>query len=197
VFLVILALAFCLLAVERSIIPTLVAISESQVTRVANQAMVDAINHNITGLLQGKEILDLEINSQGELLYVSINAAELNKIQAEALTILQTAVSGLEGFTVRVPLGQVLGSRIFAPIGPSLRVRMIPYGAVTVQVMDSVEVSGINQMKYKIFLRVTCMVRVVIPLISTNKEVVTDIPLTTFIVPGKVPNTYLSIPPSQ
>jgi len=41
---------------------------------------------------------------------------------------------------------------------------------------------------------VTCMVRVVIPLIAARTEVSTDVPLATILIPGKVPDTYLTLP---
>jgi hypothetical protein len=50
----------------------------------------------------------------------------------------------LEGFNVYVPLGQALGSSIFAPSGPRIPITLYPYGSVEVNVNDSYEVTGIN-----------------------------------------------------
>ncbi len=174
--------------------PTLVAVSETEVTRVANQAMIQAVNSHIADLLAGKTLLDFKTNSAGEIMYVQVNNVDLNKIQAEALAVLQEAFLGLSGFKVYVPMGQVLGSRIFAPVGPKMPITLYPYGTVRVELQDSYEVTGINQTKFEVSLKVTCMVRVVIPLISARTEVSTVIPLATALIPGKVPPTYLSIP---
>lgn len=189
------ALALWILAmIERAVIPTLVAISETEVTRVANDAMVAALNDHVADIMNGKDLLEFHTNDAGELLYVRVNAANLNRIQSEALAVLQDAFRELAGFQVSVPLGQALGSRIFAPSGPRIPVTLYPYGSVEVDVNDSYEVTGINQTKYEVWLTVTCMVRVVIPLISAQTEVTTQVPLTTVLIPGKVPPTYLSIP---
>lgn len=181
-------------AVERAIIPTLIAIAESEVTRVANTALVDAVNKHIADIISGKNLLEFCTGPNGELLYVKTNPAELNRIQSEALSVLQDAFSKLQGFSVDVPLGQTLGSKIFAPLGPKIRIRLFPVGSVQVQTRDSFDVTGINQTKYNIYLQVSCRVRVVIPLIATQTQVNTDIPLATVLIPGKVPNTYLSLP---
>ena len=43
---------------ERSIVPTLVAIAESETTRVANEVMVNTINAHLATLLNGKVLLE-------------------------------------------------------------------------------------------------------------------------------------------
>ena len=192
-FLCLAVLVYGLIALERSVIPTLVAVAETEVTRVANEAIVNAVNAHIADLLEGKTLLDFRTTPAGDILYVQVNNADLNRIQSEALLVLQKAIEGLAGFSVRVPLGQALGSRIFAPAGPSIPVTLYPYGAVKVDLHDSYEVTGINQTKFQVDLKVTCMVRVVIPLISARIEVVSEVPLVTALIPGKVPPTYLSI----
>lgn len=179
---------------ERAVIPTLIAVSETEVTRVANQAMIDTVQSHISELIEGKDLLQFKTGPTGELLYVQVNSADLNRIQSDALAVLQEAFRKLEGFKVYVPLGQALGSRIFAPSGPRIPVTLYPYGSVKVEVLDSYDTTGINQTKFEVWLRVTCMVRVVIPLIQARTEVATEIPLTTVLIPGKVPPTYLSIP---
>ncbi|MGE5578499.1 MAG: sporulation protein YunB [Bacillota bacterium] len=187
-------LFWIVLVFERAVIPTLIAVSESEVTRVANQAMLDALNQHVTDIMNGKDLLDFHTNQDGELLYVQVNAVDLNRIQSEALAVLQESFRELEGFRVYVPLGQAMGSRIFAPSGPRIPITLYPYGSVEVDVHDSYEVTGINQTKFEVWLTVTCMVRVVIPLISAQTEITTDVPLTTVLIPGKVPPTYLSVP---
>ncbi|MGI6631911.1 MAG: sporulation protein YunB [Bacillota bacterium] len=190
-------LLWILLVAERSIVPTLVAIAESEVDRIANEVLVDTINEHLTSLLRGKVLLEFETGPTGDLLYVRTNTADLSRIQAEALEVLQKAVDNLDEFTIRVPLGQTLGSKLFAPVGPRIPIRVVPYGSVRAHIIDSFDVTGINQTRYNISLRATCSVRVIIPLLSARTETVTDIPLTTVLIPGKVPDTYLTLPPAQ
>jgi sporulation protein YunB len=185
---------FLFVSVERSVIPTLIAVSESRVTAIANEAIRQAVNSHVDSLLQGKQLLDFHVGPEGELLYVQTNTSDLNKIQAESLAILQEAIEDLEGFEVRIPLGQALSSKIFASKGPKIKVTMFPFGHVNVQVMDTFEVTGINQIKYGLHLRVIYTLQVIIPLISSKTHVSIDIPLATVLIPGKVPDTYLMFP---
>ncbi len=180
--------------VERAIMPTVVAIAETEVSRVANQALIDTVNRNIAAFLTGRRLVETELTPAGDLLYIRTNTADLNSIQAEALMVLQETFRNLDRFSVYVPLGQTLGSKIFAPLGPRIRVLLYPYGAIGVRVKDSFEVTGINQIKYNVFLEVEGTVRVVIPFISSKTQVQTSIPLTTLLIPGKVPDTYITLP---
>lgn len=183
-----------LIMVERAIMPTVVAIAETEVSRVANQALIDTVNRNIAAFLTGRRLVETELTPAGDLLYIRTNTADLNSIQAEALMVLQETFRNLDRFSVYVPLGQTLGSKIFAPLGPRIRVLLYPYGAIGVRVKDSFEVTGINQIKYNVFLEVEGTVRVVIPFISSKTQVQTSIPLTTLLIPGKVPDTYITLP---
>jgi len=191
-------LSVCVLSgIERAVIPTVLAVSEAKVAGIANQALVNAINDNIEILLKDRKLLDFQLGPDGEVLYVQTNATELNKIQAQALSVLQEALKDLEGFNVYVPFGQILGSQIFASWGPKIKLTLFPYGVAHVQVIDSFNVTGINQTRYSISLRVTYTVQVVIPLISSKTQITSEIPLVTVLIPGKVPNTYLSLPGSS
>ncbi|MGI6620581.1 MAG: sporulation protein YunB [Bacillota bacterium] len=185
---------FLFLSVEKNMIPTLIAISESQVTAIANEALRQAIDSHVDALLSGKKLLDFHTGPEGDLLYVQTNTSDLNRIQSEALAILQQAIADLEGFEISIPLGQALSSKIFAAKGPKIKVAMFPYGHVNVQVVDTFEVTGINQIKYGLDLRVTYTVQVVVPLISSKTHVSMDIPLATVLIPGRVPDTYLMFP---
>ncbi|HHY75238.1 MAG TPA: sporulation protein YunB [Firmicutes bacterium] len=182
---------------ERSIVPTIMAIAESETIRIANEVMMDTINEHLHTLLNGKVLLEFETGPTGDLLYVRTNSTALNQIQADALRVLQKAIDSIQDFTIYVPLGQALGSKLLASLGPRIPIRLIPYGSVRAQIYDSYDVTGINQTRYNILLRATCSVQVIIPLIAAETEVVTDIPLTTVLIPGKVPDTYLAIPPAK
>ncbi len=189
-----LVLLFLFVSIERNVIPTLIAISESRVTAIANEAIRQAINSHVDSLLQDKRLLDFHVGPEGELLYVQTNTSDLNKIQAESLAILQEAIDELEGFEIRIPLGQALSSKLLAAKGPRIKVTMYPYGYVSVQVLDTFEVTGINQIKYSLYLKVICTLQVVIPLLSSKTHVSVDVPLATVLIPGKVPDTYLMFP---
>lgn len=176
------------------IVPTLLAISETKVIAIANRAVLQAIHSHVDTLLENKELLSFHTDPNGKLLYTQTNAACITEIQSEVLALLQNTVNDLQRFGLHIPLGQILGSRIFATKGPTIKVAMCPYGYVDVKILDRFDVTGINQLKYDLFLNASFTLQIVIPLISTKTYVSVDVPLTTVIIPGEVPDTYLTLP---
>lgn len=183
-----------LIAVERKIFAPLLAISEAKVVAIANDVILQAVNSQIDALLEGKNLLDFHQDSDGHLLYVKTNTAGLNRLHSDALGLLQDALKDLEEVDIYVPFGQILGSTIFAAAGPKIKVVIIPYGYVNLQIVDGFEVTGINQVKYDLSLEAHFALQVVVPFIASKTGISIDIPLATVLIPGKVPDTYLTIP---
>lgn len=182
--------------IERSIMPAVTFVAEMEASRVVNEALVCAVNNHVVDFLTGRRLIETNLTESGELLYIRTKTDDLNRIQAEALDALQGAFASLERFSVHVPLGHALGSKIFAAYGPKIKVVLCPHGSIEVKVMDSFEVTGINQVKYHVYLEVEGVVKIVVPLLSSLVPVKTTIPLATLLIPGKVPHTYINIPGS-
>ncbi|MGQ9512790.1 sporulation protein YunB [Thermodesulfitimonas sp.] len=91
-------------------------------------------------------------------------------------------------------MGQVLGSQILANYGPRIKVRIVPVGAVKVEMLEKFEAAGINQTRHRFFLHLDTSVRIVIPLQKKDVRVNTEIPLVENVIVGTVPSTYVSVP---
>ena len=119
------------------------------------------------------------------------NNAEINRIAVTATLAIQKRLQDLAPVTVKVPLGQVFGSRILAGYGPNLPVRVIPIGLVESVINDVFDQAGINQTRHRIFIRVKAVVKMIVPLVNEEIRINTDIPLTEAVIVGEVPNVYV------
>lgn len=188
------AAVFAFAFVERSVVPTVVALAESEASGAANRLIVDTVRNEVLPLLQGKDLVEFVTSASGEIVFVRVNSAYLGEVEAISLRALQEGLARVGEFKVYVPLGQLVGSRILAASGPKLPVTLIPAGVVSTKIADSFEVAGINQTKYTLFLTAKVSIKVVIPLVSSSTVVSAEVPLATVLIPGKVPDTYLSLP---
>lgn len=188
------AAVFTFAFVERSVVPTLVALAEAEASGAANLLIVDTVRNEVLPLIQGKNLIEFVTGPSGEVVFVKVNSAYLGEVEAISLRALQDGLSRVGEFKVYVPLGQLLGSRILAASGPKIPVVLIPAGVVSTKISDSFEVAGINQTKYTLFLTARVSIKVVIPLVSSYAVVSAEVPLATVLIPGKVPDTYLSVP---
>jgi len=87
-----------------------------------------------------------------------------------------------------VPLNNVFNIQIVKL--PSIRIRIIPQGAVAVDFATEFESTGINQTRHRIYLTVSSKVRVVFPLLHITVPVDTKIPIADAIIVGPVPKVY-------
>ena len=91
-----------------------------------------------------------------------------------------------------MPIGQLTGVAFLAGLGPKIPVRIIPVGAVdTTPKIEFLE-KGINQTFYRIYLDVRTSVRIVVPLVKSDVEVRSSIPIVEQWIVGEVPQVYLN-----
>ena len=84
----------------------------------------------------------------------------------------------------------MLGSQLLANYGPRIKVSIYPLGTVRTSVFDKFEAAGINQTRHQIYLDIETQVQVVVPLVSSEVTVSTQVPITDTVIVGPVPSFY-------
>lgn len=173
---------------DRRVRPTVRTIAEVQATQMAIDAINTAVRSEVTGSnISYKDFITWQKDNNGRVAVMQANTVRVNQMQADIALEVQKRLQELEGKTIPVPLGQVLGSYLLAHWGPKFNVGIMPIGTVDVQVNDKFEHAGINQTRHKIYLDFTTMVRLAIPLGSGEVKVATQVPVTEGIIVGEVP----------
>jgi sporulation protein YunB len=121
------------------------------------------------------------------------NIVRINQLASDTTLSINSALKGLEKEKFYIPVGQVLGSQLIANYGPRIKVSIYPIGTVKTTVFDKFEEAGINQTRHRLYLSVDSQVRVVVPLITSNVRVKTQVPVTDTIIVGQVPKTYVRL----
>ncbi len=117
--------------------------------------------------------------------------AEANRILSETVITTLDLLNNTEKTTFDIPLGEVLGSYLFATYGPRIPVRLISAGKVTSKLHDTFEEAGINQVRHKIYLQIITDMRIIIPFISSAINMDITVPIADAIYPGEVPDTVI------
>ena len=118
----------------------------------------------------------------------------MNKLASDVALDIQEKLKQIKTASAYIPIGNALRSQILAQYGPSLKVGIEPVGIVNVDFGTDFQSSGINQTRHRIFLIIKTKIKVIIPLTSSIKEVVTQMPVCETIVVGKVPDNYVNVP---
>lgn len=188
-------LAGSLLGVERALFPTILAIAEAKAVQMAVNTVQNAVGQYMKqNHVSYEDVVSVHKDREGRAVLLEVNTAQVSEVAADLALAAEKSLASLDDKEFGLPLGQVLGSQLLASYGPRIKVRLIPVGAVKVNLQDKFEEAGINQTRHRISLSLDARVRIVIPLQKTEVKVVTQVPLVDSIIVGNIPATYVSIP---
>ena len=180
--------------VENNIYPVLMSMAEARVQAVVVQVMNSAAREVLSDTEGYADLVKvLRDPDSGKVLMVQTDALQLNELATRTSLLAQQNIAemGLQG--VKIPIGSVTGSRIFAGRGPNINVRIVPVGSVTTEFSSEFENAGINQTRYRVVMKATANVRIVIPTGSKGVMVDSLIPITEAIIVGEVPEGYVNV----
>ncbi len=188
VMLIITLLLGCFLFLDRRVRPTVRTIAGVEVKQMAVDAIHNAVREEIARQeIDYQDFISWQKDDRGRVAVMQANTVRVNQMQADVALEVQRRLQDLEGKVIPVPLGQILGSYILAHWGPRIPVRIMPLGTVDVQIDDTFSHAGINQTRHKIYLGFTTMVKIAIPLGTSEVEVATQVPVAESIIVGEVP----------
>ena len=186
-----LLVVLCYYIVDFRIRPTLHHLAETEAQVIATRAINEAIRSNICPDISYENLIKTQLGTDGKVTMIQPNTGEINRISSEATLAVQKRLQGLPKLTVKIPVSQVIGSKIMAGFGPDILVKVSPIGFVESSMNDSFDQAGINQVRHRIYLTVKAIVKMVVPLGDQEVQVSTDVPLTEAIIVGEVPNVYV------
>lgn len=159
-------------------------------TKTINQAVQYAMAEND---IQYEKLAVVTRNEQGQVTSLQTNMAQINAIanQITAKVIEQTEV--LSKQKVSIPLGTLVGSRLFSGRGPQISFYVVPTGAVEANVRNSFHAAGINQTLHQIMLDSSVGILGVLPGYSIKTTVSSQICLAETIIVGTVPEYFTQI----
>ncbi len=178
--------------VETTLQPLLHNISEATVTGIVTTIIHQAINDQ-TDTLAYSDLVTVKTNREGQITLMQPNLQMVNELSSNITLAVQEALEKQQGKVVEIPISQIFGIEILSKFVPLLKAKILPYSAVKSNLVDKFESVGINQTKHKIYLEVKTKTKVVVPLISTNIRVTTEVPLTEAVIVGQVPEVYVGV----
>ncbi|MGD0622643.1 MAG: sporulation protein YunB [Thermacetogeniaceae bacterium] len=174
---------------ESDLRPTIKTIAEAEARWVATDAVNRAIRDKIANV-DYNQLIMVQKDNQGQIVLMQPNIVRINQLASDITLSIQSALQGLVNEQFSIPVGQVLGSQLLANYGPRVKVSIYPIGTVRTSVFDKFEAAGINQTRHRIYLDIETQVQVVVPLVSSDVTVSTQVPITDTVIVGPVPTFY-------
>lgn len=120
------------------------------------------------------------------------NTREINKLATRMTTKIQESLKTMDKQEIRIPIAQVFNNQLLAGIGPWIKVQVYPMGTVDSAIVDRFQEAGINQTRHMIYLRTMAQIRIVVPLVTTQVEIPSEMLIAETIIVGDVPKFYMN-----
>jgi len=190
---VFLLITFSYYIVEKDIKPTIQAMSEIKARLTATRIISEAVSQKIM-TDSFSNVLNIRTDNQGKITMVQSNTVEMNKLAFEISIAIQNQLKDIELSELKIPIGSVFGSQIFANTGPYINIDIKPAGSVNIDFKTEFDQAGINQTRFTVYLIVKAVVQIIVPLVSNSIEVSSHIPVVETIIVGDVPESYINVP---
>ena len=180
-----------LIMINSNMRPALSAIAEARITALAVSAMNDAImermdDNSYTSLITAYD--------NGEKVYmIQADTRQMNMLASDCCAAAQTRIAAMGEQGVSVPIGTVSGITYLSGRGPGIRVMFTPVGSVESDFDSELVSSGINQSLYRVNIRLTSTIRLIMPGVSHSIEVSAKAAIAESIIVGDVPQVYTNV----
>ena len=139
-----------------------------------------------------EDLMHIEKDNDGNIILIIPNSAQINQTVSAITLNIDEDLKEMSKQKIAVPLGTITGSKLFAGIGPDIKVSIKPIGAVHISVKDDFVSVGINQSRHRIWLEIEAEMMLMIPFDSESFTVSSSVILCEGIIVGPVPQTYLN-----
>ncbi len=165
------------------------ALLKNQALGIMNNAVRDALEK----IGDMGDLLYIEKDENGRVSMISTNTSAINEIANTCVLAARAELTELDGKTLSIPLGNVLGSKLFSGMGPKIKTTVFPMGTATAGFYTEFESAGINQTRYKIYIVLEAYMKLVYGSSSISTKVESEVLISEAIIIGEVPETYANL----
>lgn len=142
------------------------------------------------GQPDSERLIDVVRNEKNEILSLSVNATEANRLRAHLIDRITKALEKKSGFTLSVPAGSLTDSGLLSWINFPLRVKYAPLGTVSGEILSEFTDGGVNQTRFRVYAEIRVQFTLLLPGENPKGEAVASLPLGEIVIVGNVPHLY-------
>lgn len=173
--------------------PRILSVSQRFVKNEVSMIIDEEVkNLMLEEFLSYDKITFITRDSEGKVTSVSINSVLVNNFANELDIKIGDRVESAETIRNDVYLSGLIGSDLFAGIGPKIPIRFQPVSVTHADISHSFEEAGINQTIHTIRLSVSIDIEIMLPLAHSTITVVSEMPIAQTLIIGNVPKTYFN-----
>ncbi len=199
---------FLLARFTNKISNTLMQISKSEITRITYEFIVERLDSSLFNKANLEDILVLEENEAGEILYVDFDLEQAYSVLGQASDILTNALGELESgqvsvlyldeelshelgsMVLNIPIGNGFDNAYFYNLGPKIPVRINFVGSVLTNLKTEITDYGFNNALVEMFIYIEFKTQIISPAQVEEITLKYDAVIASMMVEGSVPKFY-------
>ena len=193
-FIVLMILGLFICSYSKNVDDVINSYANNYVSNMLVKLLYESINEYLSE--KGVEYFDIvriEKDTNGNVETLTVNSGILNRIRSESTVILVDKLEKLSTKDFFIPLGNIVGSRLFSGVGPNIKIKIIPLGYVSSEMKNEFYSVGINQSKHNISIKYTLSLNVVAPFTSASTTHSSIVTIAESIIIGDIPNTNVTV----
>ncbi len=175
--------------VDARLAPVVQKVAQTRTQSIVTQAVNNTITDELEKLqLTYLDLVTLERDEDGEIVSLSYDALEMNKLKSLMTTAVLQSTDKIQPSNIYIPIGNITEIDFFQNKGPSLAFTIIPTAYVEVDIETEFINTGINQVNHRISLVFDITADALISRYTTGVSVNTKVCVAETIIVGEVPN---------
>lgn len=124
---------------------------------------------------------------------INANIFVIDEITSDIALYIQKALEESEKSEVKIPMGSFTGMKILAGMGPDITIKVSSSGKVNTDVRSEFVSQGINQTIHRVYLQINCIVNILTPFETIEREIGNQVLLVENVIIGEIPSTYYNL----
>ncbi|MGN1080857.1 MAG: sporulation protein YunB, partial [Acutalibacteraceae bacterium] len=163
------------IAVDSRMRPIIKTSAESYAVALSTKKINNSISEIIGNYnISYSQLVTLHYDQDSNVTSLTANIVEINKLKSEITSDIQDEINKYETQTIKIPIGNIIGSTYFMGYGPKIKIKLDISSSIKSDLLSNFSDAGINQTNHTIILRITTSIAALIPWFNTYSEVTTD-----------------------
>ena len=176
---------------DRRVAPQVQALAATAASQQAAEAISAAVEQVLTEEQVTYERLVGVGADENGIRSIQTNALEINLLRGKINSAVEKAVSLRRG-RLKLPLGALMGSNLFAGAGPNITVPLSMAGSALSDIRSDLSGAGVNQTMHRILLDLRVTLSVILPGGAQAHEIDLTVCLAETVIIGNVPQGLIT-----
>lgn len=177
---------------DKYVNPVILTTSETKIKMMTSRAVNSAISEILNNTNIYDDLVTISHDSNGNVSMIQANAISINRLSKDISRLALVKIESIGDQGISIPLGSFTGMPILMGRGPEVLIKVVPIGTLDCVFKSEFISAGINQTVHRIYLEVSSMVNLILPIFDDPVQTYTQVLICESVIVGTVPDFYFT-----